>query len=102
MISISCLLFCTVYIVGASEIEWLQGNTSIWSSDCDFPENNLNKVTTRRGMNCSNLCKTTHGCTHYVYFNNWCYLKQGLVTTDKAIAKKGMSCGIINEKLSKI
>ena len=79
-------------------INWARGYKAIWSKSCDFNGNNIVRKKSK-AKDCEFTCRLTSGCTHYSWFDGWCYAKTGLVKKNDAVVKSGMVCGILDEAL---
>ncbi|OWA54804.1 hypothetical protein BV898_19198 [Hypsibius exemplaris] len=80
-------------------IKW-NGN---WAFACDFSSiNDLSRTIVVRGEECSTLCASTLGCTHFtwnpaIYGGSYCFMKSGPVSKADAFQIDGypnVRCGI--------
>ncbi|OQV15020.1 hypothetical protein BV898_10780 [Hypsibius exemplaris] len=80
-------------------IKW-NGN---WAFDCDFSSvNDISRAFVVRGEECSTLCASTPGCTHFtwnpaIYGGSYCFMKTGPVSKADAFRNYGdpnVRCGI--------
>lgn len=63
--------------------KWFEDENSRfkWSFGCSFPNNggflavDVNKIKANHSSTCPNACYQDNRCTHFVYSNEYCYLK---------------------------
>jgi hypothetical protein len=68
------ILFITISMKSVGAQEWYDsdGGKVKWQFDCDFPGNDIGSA----GELCSSLCINTDGCSHFSYFEGFCYVKK--------------------------
>ena len=77
---------------------WNSGSPAriFWAPNCDWNDQDLNRVQAP-GEACGRLCRESPLCSHFSWNNfngGTCWLKQGSISQNQAIAKPGVTCGI--------
>ncbi|TPX73999.1 hypothetical protein CcCBS67573_g04745 [Chytriomyces confervae] len=82
----------------SSGISWNYGTDgSYWGLNCDWPGQDFASSLVT-GAQCGQECRNKAGCTHFTWTNyngGTCWMKNGNVNQNQAVAKDSASCGTI-------
>ena len=95
------IVFVILMIENSNAISWQDGPDGKWSMGCDFFGKDLiNRLS--KGEECSGLCKTISGCTHFTWSNyngGTCWMKSGWASFSEAVQKdNNFVCGIVSNQ----
>ncbi|KAI8801711.1 hypothetical protein BJ742DRAFT_835854 [Cladochytrium replicatum] len=89
-------VFAALVSACRAQINWQTGN---WAYNCDWTGNDLTSAASA-AADCGPKCQALADCTHFTWndFNGGtCWMKQGTVTRDQAIAASGTVCGYVEK-----
>ena len=75
---------------------WKEGQGSIFSEDCDFPnQGDYKRIRNIRSDQCDGACNADSSCSHFTWYASTCYLKKGGAKISNArLSYDGTFCGI--------